>query len=92
MLKLYSHPTKENGLEGLYKAIVESKDGEEYIDIGDAKKKNVNKQIADHVLRMAATRAKARALRDYTNIGLNQRPPVECGPGPFERPSSYLHT
>ena len=58
------YPTKDNGMEGICKAIVESKDGEEYIEIGDANPKNVTSQIADHVLRMAATRAKARALRD----------------------------
>jgi len=64
------YPTKSNGMEGICKAIVESKDGEEYIEIGDANPKNVNKHIAPHVLRMAATRAKARALRDFTNIGI----------------------
>ena len=64
------YPTKSNGMEGICKAIVESKDGEEYIEIGDANPKNVTNHIADHVLRMAATRAKARALRDFTNIGI----------------------
>ena len=63
-------PTKSNGMEGICKAIVESKAGEEYIEIGDANPKNVVKHIAPHVLRMAATRAKARALRDFTNIGI----------------------
>jgi hypothetical protein len=64
------YPTKENGMEGICKAIVESQDGESSRKIGDANPKNVNKQIAEHVLRMAATRAKARALRDFTNIGM----------------------
>jgi hypothetical protein len=49
---------------------VESQNGEAFTEIGDANPKNVNKQIAEHVLRMAATRAKARALRDFTNIGM----------------------
>jgi hypothetical protein len=64
------YPTKENGLEAICKAIVESKDGEEFIEIGDANPKNVASYIAEHVLRMAATRAKARALRDYVNVGM----------------------
>ncbi len=64
------YPTKSNGMEGICKAVVESRNGEEFTEIGDANPKNVNKQIADHVLRMAATRAKARALRDFTNIGM----------------------
>ena len=63
-------PTKANGMEGICKAVVESKDGEEYVEIGDANPANVRPLIAAHVLRMAATRAKARALRDYTNIGM----------------------
>jgi hypothetical protein len=64
------YPTQENGMEGICKAIVESQDGSEFTEVGDANPKNVNKQIAEHVLRMAATRAKARALRDFTNIGM----------------------
>ena len=64
------YPTKENGMEGICKAVMVSKDGDEYIEIGDANPKNVNAQIANHVLRMAATRAKSRCLRDFTNIGM----------------------
>ena len=70
VVEALQYPTKANGMEGICKAIVESKDGEEYIEIGDASILNVSSQIKDHVLRMAATRAKARALRDFTNIGI----------------------
>ena len=64
------YPTKSNGMEGICKAIVESKAGEEFIEYGDANPKNVTEHIAPHVLRMAATRAKARCLRDMSNIGI----------------------
>ena len=63
-------PTKDNGNEAICKAIVTSIDGRVFSEIGDANPKNVNNQIAVHVIRMAATRAKARALRDMTNIGM----------------------
>jgi len=63
-------PTSENGLEAICKATVETETGELFTEVGDANPKNVNPMIAKHILRMAATRAKARALRDFTNIGM----------------------
>jgi hypothetical protein len=64
------YPTKDNGSEGICKATVVSVDGRTFTEIGDASPKNVNTLISVHVLRMAATRAKGRALRDFTNIGM----------------------
>jgi hypothetical protein len=63
-------PTKENGMEAICKATTEAANGEVFVDWGDANPKNVNATIANHVLRMASTRAKARTLRDFTNIGM----------------------
>lgn len=70
IVEAIQYPTKDNGMEGICKAIVESQNGEEFTEIGDANPSNVRPLIAAHVLRMAATRAKARALRDFTNIGM----------------------
>ena len=63
-------PTKDNGMEAICKATTEAVNGEMFVDWGDANPKNVNSTIANHVLRMASTRAKARTLRDFTNIGM----------------------
>jgi hypothetical protein len=63
-------PSKENGMEAICKAVIESKQHEIYAEWGDANPNNTNRKIAAHILRMAATRAKARALRDFTNIGI----------------------
>lgn len=37
--------------------------------IGDANESNTNSTVTPHIIRVAETRAKARALRDMTNIG-----------------------
>lgn len=64
------YPKKDNGMEAICQAHVESKDGEDFVEIADANPNNVAPLVKQHVLRMAATRAKARALRDMTNIGI----------------------
>jgi predicted nucleic acid-binding Zn finger protein len=64
------YPTKENNHEAIVRAMVESKTGDLFSDIGDANPTNCTKEIAPHLIRMASTRAKARALRDFTNIGM----------------------
>ncbi len=70
LVEAIQYPTKDNGLEAICKATVESKTGEVFIELGDANPKNTNQMVVNHILRMAATRAKARALRDFTNIGI----------------------
>ena len=43
---------------------------ETFDGIGDANEANTNRGISVHMIRLAETRAKARALRDLTNIGV----------------------
>jgi hypothetical protein len=63
-------PNKENGRFAICQAEVVSKTGEVFKDIGDADPGNCDPLVAKHVLRMASTRAIARALRSFTNIGM----------------------
>lgn len=41
-----------------------------FTGIGDASPRNVSRNVALHLIRMAETRAKARALRDAINVGM----------------------
>jgi hypothetical protein len=62
-------PTPENGDTTICVAEVEMGDGRVFSGIGDANPQNVGRNIAAHAIRMAETRAKARALRDAINVG-----------------------
>ena len=67
--KLLQVPSDENGRMAIAKALVETTKGR-FEGIGDACPDNVSSFIAPHLIRMAETRAKARALRDAVNIGV----------------------
>lgn len=56
-------------LYAFFSATVTMKDGRVFSGFGDATRKNVGGGIRPHLIRMAETRAKARALRDAVNIG-----------------------
>jgi hypothetical protein len=63
-------PTKDNGNFAICRASVVSKIGESFTDIGDANPTNCNAKVGKHLLRLASTRAIARALRSFPNVGL----------------------
>jgi hypothetical protein len=67
---LVQAPTEENGWVAICKAKVEMEDGRTFSGIGDASPENVGRNIVPHIIRMAETRAKARALRDAVNVGV----------------------
>lgn len=62
-------PTEANGQTVVVRAIVKGKPGL-FTGIGDASPLNTNRKVARHMIRVAETRAKARALRDFTNVTL----------------------
>ena len=69
-VEILQYPTKDNGHTAVCKASAYTAYGEVFSDVGDANPLNCNVKIARHLIRMASTRAKARALRDLTNIGM----------------------
>src|SRR5258708_7668017 len=66
--QLVQAPSEENGQLAIVYAEVETEKGI-FSGIGDANPQNVDRMIAMHTVRMAETRAKARALRDAINVG-----------------------
>jgi len=69
-VELIQFPSEENKQTAICKATVKSVDGKTFSDIGDANPQNCNSKVARHLIRMASTRAKARAFRDMDNIGI----------------------
>jgi hypothetical protein len=75
--QLIQAPTQDNGQVAICSAQVLVYDPENpdvvrrrATGIGDASPANVNRMMATHLIRMAETRAKARALRDCVNVGM----------------------
>jgi hypothetical protein len=66
--QILAQPTEENGHRCIVKATVETGKGR-FEGIGDADPSNVESFLVPHLIRVAETRAKARALRDAVNCG-----------------------
>jgi hypothetical protein len=88
-------PTEENGRLAIIKAEVETSKGL-FEAIGDACPENVDPFLAPHLIRVAETRAKARALRDAVNVGVvsfeeldgASLPPTSSDPGSGATPAA----
>jgi hypothetical protein len=84
--KLLQIPDDGNGRTAISKALVETGKGR-FEAIGDASPENVNSFIVPHLIRMAETRAKARALRDAVNVGVVSFEELDGDNGFSEEPS-----
>jgi hypothetical protein len=67
--QLLAQPSDENGRLCIVKAIVEVERGR-FEGLGDADPTSVEPFLHPHLIRVAETRAKARALRDAVNCGV----------------------
>src|SRR3989475_6010485 len=67
--QILAQPSEENGHRCIVKAVVELEKGR-FEGLGDAAPGNVEGFLAPHLIRVAETRAKARALRDAVNCGV----------------------
>lgn len=81
---LVQAPTSLNGGIAIVHADAEFPWGT-FSGIGDADNENVSRQILPHKIRMAETRAKARALRDALSVGMVAA--EEMGPEPSDQPA-----
>ncbi len=66
---LLQAPSAANEMTAISMAKVVTEKGV-FTEVGDANPGNVNATIVPHIIRMAFTRAKARALRDAVNVGV----------------------
>lgn len=67
--RLVQSPSKDNGDTAVVVVLVVTQRGA-FTGLGDANPRNVNARIAPHFIRMAETRALARALRAALDIGV----------------------
>ncbi len=80
-------PNELNGQMAICHATVETEQGT-FTGLGDACPSNVTRMMVPHLIRMAETRAKARAMRDAVNVGVTALEELgeEVAPSPAAQP------
>nr|WP_300001896.1 hypothetical protein [Tissierella sp.] len=87
-VELIQLPDEENNMTAIAKAVATTEKGR-FSDIGDANPRSVNGMLVPHIIRMASTRAKARTLRDLTNVGMTAVEELSSEDGVSEDESHY---
>ena len=90
-VELIQIPAKENNMTAICKATAKT-ENKTYADIGDASPQSVNTNIVPHLIRMASTRAKARVLRDLTNVGMTAVEELSYNENVSESEDAYTPT
>lgn len=80
-------PSDDNGKVAIVRATVEMDGGRVFTGLGDAGPNNAGKVAGNALIRMAETRAKARALRDAVNIGVTSLEETDADE-PDEKPAA----
>ncbi|MFC1513472.1 hypothetical protein ACFL5P_00510 [candidate division KSB1 bacterium] len=70
VVELIQIPVKENNNLAICKATAVMNDDMTFVDVGDASPQNCSNRVAKHLIRMASTRASARALRNAVGLGI----------------------
>jgi len=96
-VKLIQSPSRDNGYTAVCEAtaIIKTRSREKvYVEIGDANPISIgDARLNPHAIRIAATRAKARALRDALRISICSVEELAMGNGAaFKAPESSGHT
>ncbi len=87
-VEILQFPSEDNNMTAIAKARATTENSS-FSDIGDANPKSVNNMLIPHIIRMASTRAKARALRDLTNVGMTAVEELSMGESVSESEEDY---
>ena len=69
-VELVQRPSSENEFTAISRCTAFSRSGDVFIDYGEANPYNCDKKVSKHLVSMFSTRAKARTLRSFDNVGM----------------------
>lgn len=87
-VEIIQFPSRENNMLAICRATAKT-ENTIFTDIGDASPQSVNSSLIPHLIRMASTRAKARVLRDLTNVGITAFEELSFEESSSGEPSDY---